>query len=67
MSTIRHNQAALDAYGAAQERARTVLAEGTRYLDAHQDASAPEAIHWGHVGDIQRLITGLSELIDENA
>ena len=57
------NTAALDAYIAAQQQARALLEVLTAQLDAHQDRVAPEEIHWGHVGDMQRFIASLQEMV----
>ena len=61
------NAAALDAYIAAQQQARALLEVLTAQLDAHQDNVAPDEVHWGHVGDMQRIITGIQELVSKEA
>lgn len=62
--TPRTNDEALTAYITAQQEARGLLAAITRYLDAHQNDLTPEQVHWGHVGDMQRLVEALSALGD---
>jgi hypothetical protein len=54
------NDTALDAYITAQREARAALEALTRYLDTHQDATAPAQIHWGHVGDIRHVVDVLN-------
>jgi hypothetical protein len=57
------NAAALDAYIAAQHQARALLDTLTAQLDAHQDNVAPDEVHWGHVGDMQRISAGIQETV----
>lgn len=58
----RNNDAALAAYAAAQVKTRDALARIATALDAHQDRQPPEAIHWGHAGDLNHVRALLNEV-----
>ena len=60
---MQKNDAALHAYLAQIEQVRSLLATLTAQVDAHQDALDPEAMHWGHVGDMTRLAAELETLV----
>jgi hypothetical protein len=61
---VSQDPAALDAYLAAQQQAHALLAELTTRLDGHQDATAPDSTHWGHVGDLTKLCADLTRILD---
>jgi hypothetical protein len=63
MTSSRTNHDALEAYVDAQDSARTLLAQLTAQLAAHQDTLAPREINWGHVGDITHIVTQLEALV----
>lgn len=64
-TTTKTNDAALTAYIAAQHQAHALLAQLTAQLNAHQDSLHPDEVHWGHVGDIKRIIGELNDLVGE--
>jgi hypothetical protein len=43
---------ALDAYMAAHAEAIALIERIQEAIENHDDAPAPEEIHWGHVGDM---------------
>ncbi len=55
-------QAALDAYLARTAAIHAKLARLQQLADDHF-GHGPDAIHWGHVGDLGRVETGLDELL----
>ena len=64
MATVAQNRAhALDAYISAIEQARMLVVELNETLDTHQATVTPERVHWGHVGDIQDIVSTLEKLI----
>ena len=62
-TTRRTNDAALHAYIVKIAQVRRLLARLEAEVEAHQDALDPEEIHWAHVGDMQRYITGLNDVL----
>lgn len=64
-TTQQTNEAAVNAYIAAQVEAHDLVAKVAAYLEGHQDCTSPEKLHWGHVGDIQRVIDQLKDIIAE--
>jgi hypothetical protein len=61
-TTRTRNNDALCAYVAAQVAIAATLARIATALEAHQDAQPPEAIHWGHVGDLSHVQERLAEI-----
>ncbi|MDP2831974.1 MAG: hypothetical protein Q8Q28_01490 [Pseudomonadota bacterium] len=55
-------QTALDAYLAHNAAIRTKLERLQRLANDHFGHD-PDAIHWGHVGDLGRVEAGLDELL----
>jgi hypothetical protein len=54
---------ALEAFLAAKAGIDRNLARLKALSDDHFEAD-PEALNWGHVGDLQRLLAGLQDLTD---
>ena len=55
---------ALDAYMAAHAEALALIERIQVAIENHDDAPAPEQIHWGHVGDItetRRMLQAISD------
>jgi hypothetical protein len=67
MPTATRSNAAQHAYLAAQRTARSLLARVAAELDGHQECTSHDAIDWGHVGDINRIVQQLQEVVGENA
>ena len=65
MTKTAHNQDAIDdAYIVAQREALDLLAQLTAIVeDMPAPGSDDYAIHWGHVGDMRRVSTAISEVI----
>ena len=63
--TVHDNTPALHAYIDAQIKAHRLLAQIQETIDTHQNALMPEDIHWGHVGDMQRIIALLDNVVAE--
>jgi hypothetical protein len=55
---------ALDAYMAAHADALALIERIQEAIENHDDAPAPEQIHWGHVGDIGRIREMLQAVSD---
>ena len=54
---------ALDAYMAAHADALALIERIHEAVENHDDAPAPEQIHWGHVGDMvetRRMLQAIS-------
>ena len=56
------NEKALDEFMRTVGEIRTTLEAITEANDEHYDLS-PDEIHWGHVGDVQRTLDGLKEIL----
>ena len=55
---------ALDAYMEAHAEALALIERIHEAIENHDDAPAPEQIHWGHVGDIaetRRMLQAISD------
>ena len=57
-----NNDAAIDAYIGAQGKAQDALKRIADAIQAHQDSQPPEAIHRGHVGDLNHVVEMLAEI-----
>ena len=55
-------QTVLDAYFARSAALHAKLERLRQLVDDHF-GHAPDAIHWGHIGDLGRVETGLDELL----
>ena len=62
--TTQNKPTALDAYIAAHAEALALIERIHEAIENHDDAPAPEQIHWGHVGDIGRLREMLQAVSD---
>jgi hypothetical protein len=62
MNTQHTQQTALDAYLARATAIHAKLARLQQLADDHFGHD-PDAIHWGHVGDLGRLETALDDLL----
>ena len=62
--TTQNKPAALDAYMAAHADALALIERIHEAIENHDDAPAPEQIHWGHVGDIGRIREMLQAVSD---
>jgi hypothetical protein len=62
MTTQNDNDAALDAYLGARCKTLDLLDRIKIAAEAHQDRQPPEAIHWGHVSDLNHAIELLHEV-----
>lgn len=58
-----NRQQALDEYMARVAKIAAALETIKAANDEHYD-HAPEEIHWGHVGDAGRVLTGLEEIVE---
>jgi hypothetical protein len=56
------NEKALDRFLAIVGEIRTTLEAIREAADDHFDLT-PDDIHWGHVGDVQRTLSGLKEIL----
>ena len=56
------NEKALDEFMRSVAEIRTTLEAIEEANDEHYDLS-PDEIHWGHVGDVQRTLDGLKEIL----
>jgi hypothetical protein len=56
------NEKALDRFVATVCEIRTTLEAIMEAADDHFDLT-PDEIHWGHVGDVQRTLDGLKEIL----
>jgi hypothetical protein len=55
---------ALDAYMTAHADALALIERIHEAIENHDDAPAPEQIHWGHVGDMAEIRSGLQAISD---
>ena len=62
-ATATQKPTALDAYIAAHATAADLIADITEALDEHHGVS-PEAINWGHTGDVNAVIAQLKQVRD---
>ncbi len=62
-NTTQPTMTALDAYVNAQEEVRALVVALHGKINRHQNATAPEEIHWGHVGDIEAIAQALRQLL----
>jgi hypothetical protein len=54
---------AADKYAANQADAAELIDELQAALQSHMDATNPESVNWGHVGDIGHVIDILNQAI----
>ena len=62
--TTQNKPTALDAYMVAHAEALALIERIHEAIENHDDAPAPEQIHWGHVGDIGRIREMLQAVSD---
>ncbi len=59
---MENNEKALDQFLAIVGEIRTTLEAIQQAADDHFDLT-PDEIHWGHVGDVQRTLSGLKDIL----
>lgn len=57
------NEKALMAFMTKIAEAKTLLDELQNYVDDHMEVS-PDDVHWGHVGDAERLLQNVTAITD---
>jgi hypothetical protein len=62
--TTQNKPTALDAYMAAHAEVLALIERIHEAIENHDDAPAPEQVHWGHVGDIGRIREMLQAVSD---
>ncbi|KKN67742.1 hypothetical protein LCGC14_0458900 [marine sediment metagenome] len=56
-------ESAANAYIESQMKARNLIEKLEKYLDNHQEEAPVENVHWGHVGDINRIVENLNDTV----
>ncbi|MDZ4181168.1 MAG: hypothetical protein U1E29_18355 [Coriobacteriia bacterium] len=58
-------EAAQDAFVAAIEELRALAARVAELPDSLLDTFGPDDVNWGHVGDVQHVVSELREVLGE--